>query len=210
MRIQWQVEAGGGNYKQSYTRRLPKKNILHLLNGMTWETYCTFSGEEVFALTDNGDEIIEKQEVRVLAGPNYNLPKKISEKHVLIINILWEDPIAKRKESKEKLKKIAEIAELNPGSSVKTCIIDLVNEIEDHSQKQDYYKIVDLIYMSGDIFEKVYDTRSNDSKMNMTTLIGQIYAIKNGNNKNDENSSKDDLEILLEQEINNNRIVTLF
>ncbi len=197
MRIYWQVEENGG-YKQSLTRREPKKNILRLLVGKKWES-CEFTGQKV--LEDNGEQ---KVEVTVIAGPNYNLPRK-SSNNFLIINILWEDPTAQKEDSKEKLKKIADTDFDANNMSVGKCLQELIKSAVPGTYKsnEDYRKIIDLIYIPGTLFEEVYKQKDASGKMNLGTLIKKIYAVKDNN----EGQDTDDLDELIKKHIDQIKIL---
>ncbi len=197
MRIYWQVEEGGG-YKQSFSRREPKKNILRLLVGKKWES-CEFTGQKV--LEDNGEQ---KVEVTVIAGPNYNLPRK-SSNNFLIINILWEDPTAQKEDSKEKLKKIADTDFDANNMSVGKCLQELIKSAVPGTYKsnEDYRKIIDLIYIPGTLFEEVYKQKDASGKMNLGTLIKKIYAVKDNN----EGQDTDDLDELIKKHIDQIKIL---
>lgn len=199
MRIYWQVEENGG-YKQSLTRREPKKNMMRLLDGKKWEeAECKFEGQKVLENTGGG-----KKEVTVIAGPNYNIPRE-SKRNFLIINILWEDPTAQKEDSKEKLKKIADTDFDANNMSVGKCLQELIKSAVPGTYKsnEDYRKIIDLIYIPGTLFAEVYKQKDASGKMNLGTLIKKIYAIKD----NKKGQDTDDLDKLLEKHINEIKIL---
>lgn len=177
MKIFWQVEEGGVGYRQSYTRREPKNNILRLLKGREWNG-CKFDAKKV--LYSDG------KEVRVIAGPNYNIPIKISEEHVLIVNIYAKDAVAKSEKSKTILREIAEVDIDTNDKTVEAIIREMIRNIEPDCSPDEMYKVIDLVYMPGKIFEEVYSVKTRSGKMNLSTLLNRIYAIKENVTNNDE------------------------
>ncbi len=175
MELIWQVEEGKVADRNS-GRILPRRNILRLLKGSTWDGVCKFEEGKVKDFKD--------KELRVLAGPNNYLPGKLKDEEggLLIINILQNDPTLKNQNSQNiliRLNSVDSISGKNAGEII-TGIINCV-KFEEKNKSSD---ILDLVYISKDTLDNI--NKIVGKRKNLQTVLRAFYKKDDKNEKVDE------------------------
>ncbi len=150
MRIIWQVEGGTEAVREDF-RRVPRKNVVRLLEGCTWQGVCTIKDGKVKSIDKAGV-------LRVLSGPNNYLPRELDENEsgILVINILRDEPVIKKEESYKVLNKMKGINTVE-GSRIE----DKVRNIAKMVSKSEENTVLDLVYIPKETIGEIYNAFGN-------------------------------------------------